>query len=341
MKYSSMNQLVIGFCLAALTLSPSAFGQQVEKAKVADRLGVALTGSHYYDIFRNGIQLNPNGYHKSDFKGMFGENAAFDMGVGLLVSYSYSSNVAFDFNFSSGSLSGSSTDENLYYSSKLSSYGLGMNLGLRNVKKYTPFLRVGLGQISSDATVNFVKDKFPVTKAEISEMYLSGGLGITYDITNKIQGILQTEFTHVNSDQMDANISGNGADQFVKTSIGIKYHIGNTVKLKNGVNDQNNFAPNSPSSSNGLNQNIVTEVVFVGDVTTLNNLVRLMNNNPNAVLNINIDSRSRSKRSIRQKFNQLVNYLQTNGINQSRVKTTFVSSENSSYGNSIFLKVSQ
>lgn len=319
------------------------YSQMSESNSALNKYGIGVSFINNYDLYRSGTLVTPLGYHLGDMKGMTGEKTGFDLSYGLDVSYDFSSRVSMDINYSLGSMRGATEDDVLYYESGISTYGVALNLGLLSrsgKRKVIPYLRGGFGNLSYSTTVRFSASDLALNRFEPSasgsaSTWMLGG-GFRYHINDRMNLFAQVEHNSIATDKVDGNDFGNTDNSILRSSIGFRYTFGGG-KGSNG-NDDSQDAGNSGAMNKTSRTPVASKKVDISPNTylssvsenELNNYVRLMHNNPNAVLNVTYFipnnsnlSESRLTQKTQKSKNYILKTLAKAGVDPSRILIKF------------------
>lgn len=158
-----------------------------------------------------------------------------------------------------GKVAGTRRSSNKYFESNYIEFNLNSTVSLRNIiRKYQPkqfwdaYFIVGIGLLNYNTEVYDLSTKQVIQKVGYGngkgiggrtlQGIMTGGLGLDFRLSNKINLNLESANRIMNSDAMDGRVSGFIYDVYNYTSLGITYKFGATTKVKKS-DDYKYFKP--------------------------------------------------------------------------------------------------
>lgn len=214
----------------------------------SNRLTVGASLHHFYDINFQPNNLLPSSFEAEDMKGMNGNQAKFDLGLGFNAGWYFSPLWSADLGFYTGKMTGSGRYE--FYNANVSFLQLGTNISIKPFARATdyklvPFVRFSLGQSNYTSSRYFIEDEKEFSSTKGKSLNTGLGAGIRYHITPNIDINLISEFVTNFTDAWDGYNNSNGYDRMINTRIGLNYTFGrnnhiNTLPAFTAINNQNN-----------------------------------------------------------------------------------------------------
>lgn len=148
-----------------------------------------------------------------------------------------------------GQVAGTRREWNRYFESNYIEFNLNTTISLRNIiRKYQPkqfwdaYFIIGIGITNYNTEVYDLATKKVVQTVGYGngkgiggrtlQGIMTGGLGLDFRLSNKVNLNLESANRIMNSDMMDGRVSGFKYDVYNYTSFGISYKFGNTQKIK-------------------------------------------------------------------------------------------------------------
>lgn len=148
-----------------------------------------------------------------------------------------------------GKVAGTRREWNRYFESNYIEFNLNTTISLRNIiRKYQPkqfwdaYFIIGMGMTNYNTEVYDLSTKKVVQTVGYGngkgfggrtlQGIMTGGLGLDFRLSSKMNLNLESANRIMNSDMMDGRVSGFKYDVYNYTSIGISFKFGNTSKVK-------------------------------------------------------------------------------------------------------------
>lgn len=148
-----------------------------------------------------------------------------------------------------GNVAGTRREWNRYFESNYIEFNLNTTISLRNIiRKYQPkqfwdaYFIIGMGLTNYNTEVYDLSTKQVVQNVgngsgkgiggSTLQGIMTGGLGLDFRLSDKINLNLESANRIMNSDDMDGRVSGFIYDVYNYTSIGLSYKLGATTKVK-------------------------------------------------------------------------------------------------------------